>query len=134
GRVAGDPRPGSANFITGAEASPHTLDAFKSDNRWNLGYVRTTDAGVESRYGTVQTFRLEPGTLAPTPLSKAFDVANGRLTSGTAQSDQNTRFGGELAALDNGNFVATVEDRSKERNPAGNAAVATIVGPNGAIV
>lgn len=136
GRVAGDPRPGAVHYITGAEASPHTLAEFKSDNRWNLGYDRSNaaDPTVESRYGTVQGFELDPATLVSTPVGKAIDIANGRLTTGQAQSDQNTRFGGEIVGLSDGNFVSVVEDRSKVRRPDGNCAVATIIAPDGTIV
>jgi hypothetical protein len=131
GRVAGDKRPGAVNFIAGGEASPHGFPEFQSDNRWNLGFDRLSDG----RYGTVQTYKLDLATLGQTPLSKAQDSANGRLTSGDPQgNNQITRFGGELVALDNGNFVSVVEDRSKVRNPDGNAAVATIFAPDGTIV
>lgn len=129
-RIAGDTRPGAVNIITGAEASPHLTDPFRSDDRWDLGFDRLTDG----RYGTVQTFSIHPASLAQTPLSKAFDAANGRATEGVAASNQSTRFGGDLVALDNGNFVVLVEDRSRLRNPAGNATTATIVSPTGAIV
>ena len=132
GRVAGDKRPGAVNIISGGEASPHTVAAFGSDARWTLGYNRTRDDGVESRYGTVQIFKFD-GT-SQTSVSKAIDVANGRLTTGQTPSDQTTRFGGDIMALDNGNFVAAVEDRSKVRNPDGNAAVATVIAPNGSVV
>lgn len=134
GRVAGDTRPGATRYITGVEASPHFYEPFNSGNRWNTGYSRVNESGTESRYGTVQTFELNPTTLAVTSLSKAFDSANGRVTSGQVASDQNTRFGGDVVALDNGNFVSVVEDRSRLRNPDGNAAVATVIAPDGSIV
>jgi hypothetical protein len=130
GRVAGDKRPGAVNYITGAEASPHVFAEFQSDNRWNLGMDRL----VDGRYGTVQTFTLNVATLQATSRCKAFDSANGRLTSGTAAGNQITRFGGEVAGLDNGNFVSVVEDRSRLRNPDGNCVVATIIAPDGTIV
>jgi hypothetical protein len=131
GRVAGDKRPGAVNYMTGAEASPHVVLEFGSDNRWNLGFDRLADG----RYGTVQVFQLDPATMTPTPLCKAQDSANGRLTTGDPQgNNQITRFGGELAALDDGNFVSVVEDRSKMRRPDGNCVVATIFAPDGSIV
>ena len=131
GRVAGDKRPGAVNFMAGAEASPHVYPAFQSDNRWNLGFDRL----VDGRYGTIQLYKLDPTTLTQTPLSKALDSANGRLTTGDPQgNNQITRFGGELAGLDNGNFVSVVEDRSKVRNPDGDAVVATIFAPDGSVV
>jgi hypothetical protein len=130
GRVAGDRRPGAMNFIVGGEASPHATPGFNSDGRWNLGFDHLSDG----RYGTVQTFSLDTTTLAQTALSHAQDSAYGRATSGTAAGSQITRFGGDVAGLDNGNFVSVVEDRAKVYNPNGNAVVATIFGPDGAIV
>ncbi|MFO1461127.1 MAG: hypothetical protein U1G08_17195 [Verrucomicrobiota bacterium] len=141
GRVAGDKRPGAVNFIVGGEASPHAYAAFQSNNRWNFGFqysgLNADGNGpepTEARYGTIQAFALNSGTLAQSPLFKAFDSANGRLTEGTAPSAQVTRFGGDVAALDNGNFVSVVEDRSRVRNPDGNCATATILAPDGSIV
>ncbi|MBI2950109.1 MAG: hypothetical protein HYY23_20945 [Verrucomicrobia bacterium] len=130
GRVAGDKRPGAVNFIVGAEASPHVYPAFASDNRWNLGF----DRGADGRYGTIQTFKLDPATLTQTSLSKAIDAVNGRLTSGTpAVTPEIGRFGGDVAGLDNGNFVAVVDDRSNAR-ATDRAATAVIVAPDGTIV
>ena len=134
GRVGGDPRPGASNFVAGGEMSPHTLAEFGSDNRWKLGYDRLTASGTESRYGTVQPFALNPTTLAQTPLAKAFDAAHGRRTEGVVFSDQNTRFGGDIVGLGNGNFVVAVEDRSRLFREDGNCAVATIFKPDGTIV
>ncbi len=130
GRVAGDMRPGAVNYMVGAEASPHGLPEFQSDNRWNLGFDRLFDG----RYGTVQIYRLDPATLTPTPLTKALDAANGRLTSGVAPGNQITRFGGEIVCLDNGNFVAVVEDKSLTRNPDGDCVAAAIFAPDGSVV
>lgn len=134
GRVGGDPRPGAVNFVAGGEMSPHTLPEFGTDNRWNLGYTRTTAGGAESRYGTVQPFSLNPTTLAQTSLAKAQDVAHGRRTEGVVFSDQNTRFGGDIVGLGNGNFVVATEDRSRLFRADGNCAVATIIRPDGSIV
>ncbi len=130
GRVAGDMRPGAVNYMVGAEASPHGIPEFQSDNRWNLGFDRLPDG----RYGTIQIYRLDTATLTPTPLSKALDSANGRLTSGVAPGNQITRFGGEIVALDNGNFVSVVEDKSLTRNPEGDCVAATIFAPDGSVV
>lgn len=129
GRVAGDRRPGAVNLVAGGEASPHAVTEFGSENRWNLGFDRLADG----RYGTIQTFSINPTTLAQTPLSKAQDSANGRLTTGVPPGNQITRFGGDLAFLDNGNVVSVVEDRSQVLSP-GNAAVATIFAPDGSVV
>ena len=128
-RIAGDPRPGAVNIITGAEASPHLHDAFKSDDRWNLGFDRLANG----RYGTVQTYSIDPLSLTQTKKSNAIDAANGRITEGVAGSSQSTRFGGDLVGLDNGNFVVSVEDRSKVRSSP-NLAVFVIVAPDGSIV
>lgn len=131
GRVAGDTRPGAVNYVVGGEASPHAIPEFQSNNRWNLGFDRLADG----RYGTIEFFKLDTATLTPTPLTKALDSANGRLTSGDPQgNNQITRFGGDMVGLDNGNFVSVVEDRSKVLNPDGNAAVATIFAPDGTVV
>ncbi|MBK9140247.1 MAG: hypothetical protein IPM17_16025 [Verrucomicrobia bacterium] len=130
GRVAGDTRPGAVNFMVGGEASPHGIPAFQSDNRWNLGF----DRGADGRYGTVQSFSLDPATLTQTPLTKAMDSAHGRRTSGAAPGAEISRFGGDIVCLDNGNFVSVVEDRSRVLNPDGHATVATIFAPNGTIV
>jgi len=130
GRVAGDKRPGATHYLVGAEASPHTLAEFGSDNRWNLGFDRLGDG----RYGTVEIFDLNTTTLVPAPLTKAIDSAFGRLTRGTAAGNQVSRFGGEVAALDNGNFVSVVEDRSRALTTLGDAVVATIFAPDGTVV
>jgi hypothetical protein len=130
GRVAGDKRPGAKNFITGAEASPHGLAEFRGDTRWDLGLNR----GDTDRYGTVQTFSLDPATLTQTSLSRAFDAIHGRLTMGTsAVQPEVGRFGGDAAGLDNGNFVVVVDDRSNLHAP-NRAATAVIVAPDGTIV
>ncbi len=141
GRVAGDKRPGAVNFMVGGEASPHAYTEFQSGNRWNLGFqysgLNPDGNGpdtTQARYGAVQIYSLNLGTLAQTPLSKALDAANGRLTTGTAPNAQVTRFGGDIVALDNGNFAVVVEDRSRVRNPDGNAAVATVLAPDGSVV
>ncbi len=130
GRVAGDKRPGAKNFVVGGEASPHLVEQFQSDGRWTLGFDRLGDG----RYGTVQAYSLDTTTLAQTPLHKALDSANGRLTEGAAPGNQIGRFGGDLAFLDNGNYVAMVQDNSRVRNPDGNASVATIFAPDGTVV
>lgn len=130
GRVAGDTRPGADTFIVGGEASLHALTEFQSDNRFNQGFMRAGDA----RWAAVQMYKLNPTTLAQTPATKAIDAVNGRLTSGDASGIQQLgRFGGDLVCLDNGNFVATADDRSQVRDPA-NSTTAVIFGPNGDLV
>jgi hypothetical protein len=129
GRVAGDKRPLAMNFITGGETSADEFPAFQSDNRWNLGLTRG------GRYATVQTYSLDLASFTQTPTSKAFDAILGRLTSGDANpgDGQIGRFGGDMAALSNGNFVVVVDDRSGLLGPSP-CATAVIVAPNGAIV
>jgi len=129
GRVAGDTRPGAVNYIVGGEASPHVFAEFQSGDRWNTGFDRWADG----RYGTIQTYRLDVGSLTPTPLSKALDSANGRLTSGAAAGNQITRFGGDVAGLSNGNFVSVVQDNSRVRADV-DCTVATIFAPDGTVV
>lgn len=130
GRVAGDKRPGAVNFMTGGEASPHATEGFNSGNRWNTGFDRLDNG----RYGTVQIFQLDTATLTQTPLSKALDSANGRLTSGGAPDAQITRFGGDIVCLSDGNFLSVVEDKSRLRREDGDCAVATIFAPDGTVV
>ncbi len=129
GRVAGDRRPGAVNLVVGAEASPHAVPEFQGDNRWTLGFNRLDDG----RYGTIQMYSLDTSALTQTPLSDALDSANGRLTTGDAPGSEISRFGGDVAVLDNGNIVSVVEDRSAVRDP-GHAAVATIFAPDGTVV
>ena len=130
GRVAGDRRPGSMNYIVGGEASPHLFDPFQSDDRWNLGF----DRGEGGRYGAVQTFSIAPESLAASPLSHALDAVNGRQTSGASDNvGEIGRFGGDVTALDNGNFLVVVDDRSgvhaTERSATG-----VILAPDGSVV
>ena len=129
GRVAGDKRPGAVNIMVGGEASPHLVAGFQSDNRWNLGFNRLADG----RYGTVQSFAIDPTTLSQTMLSKALDSATGRSTSGTAPGNQISRFGGDIVGLDDGNFASVVEDRSNIFTNV-TATVATIFAPDGSVV
>lgn len=129
GRVAGDQRPGAVNFMVGGETSVHVVPGFQGDNRWNLGFDRLGDG----RFATVQAYSLNTTTLAQTPLSKAIDAINGRLTSGAAAGNQIGRFGGDIACLDNGNFIVAADDRSQVRDPA-NITTAVILAPNGAVV
>jgi hypothetical protein len=130
GRVAGDARPGAVNFIAGGEASLHGFPEFTSDNRWSVNGSYAAD----NRYAAVQTFALNPTTLAQTSLSKAFDPVNGQNTTAFAGNvPEVSRFGGELVALDNGNFVVVIDDRSNLIAPR-RTATAAIITPTGQIV
>lgn len=130
GRVAGDTRPGAVNYMVGGEASPHVYTEFQSDNRWNLGMDRL----IDGRYGTIQAFSLDVGTLTPTPLFKAIDSSNARATSGVPPGNQITRFGADIVALDNGNFASVVEDRSRVLVADSDYVAATIYAPDGTVV
>lgn len=130
GRVAGDKRPGATTIVAGGETSAHFFEAFKSNDRWSKGPVHPDNA----RFATVQTYSLN-SSLVQTPLSLAQDAANGRKTPDiTLPAGEESRFGGDLAVLDNGNFVTVVDERTKSYTAAGQAAVATIFAPNGAVV
>lgn len=129
GRVAGDKRPGASAIVSGGETSVDKFPAFQSDDRWTLGFDRLANG----RYATVQAFTLD-AALVQTPTSKAIDAANGRRTSDVAVDPQISRFGGDIVFLDNGNFVAAVEDKTKLLNPAGDAAAAAIFRPDGSVV
>jgi hypothetical protein len=131
GRVAGDKRPGAKNFIAGGETSANEFAAFQGDGRWKLGLARG------GRYATVQNYSLDPTTLTQTPTTKAYDAIMGRLTTGDAAASAGgtefTRFGGDMAALSNGNFVVVADDRSNLFGPSPSAS-AVIVAPDGTIV
>ena len=129
GRVTGDKRPGATAIVAGGETSVDKFPPFQSDDRWTLGWDRLANG----RFATVQAYTLNDALLQ-TPTSKAIDVANGRVTSGVAPDAQISRFGGDVAFLDNGNFVAMVEDKSRLRNPTGDAASAAIFRPDGSVV
>ncbi|MGB9623496.1 MAG: hypothetical protein ACPMAQ_01405 [Phycisphaerae bacterium] len=126
GRIAGDKRPGARYFMTGGEASPHYYPAVFGTMPPGPSYV------AASRYGTVQLHSLNPTSLTQTMSSQAFDVLQGVLGT-PADTTEVSRFGGELAALSNGNFLAVVDDKSNlvagYRTPT-----AVIVKPDGTVV
>jgi hypothetical protein len=115
--------------VVGGEASPHLFDPFQSDGRWDLGFDRLGDG----RYAAVQSFSLDPSTLASTSLSPALDAINGRVTSGEASGSQIGRFGGDITVLDNGNIVVVADDRSLLLEPT-NSSTAVILAPDGSVV
>jgi len=132
-RVAGDKRPGGSHYITGGEASPDEFDDFRGDDR----FENITRNG---RYGTIQTFNYDGAAVTPT--SFAIDAVNGRFADDadlTGVGGEIGRFGGELAGLSNGNFLAVVDDKAGLHNfssdgAAVRAATAVIVSPTGEIV
>ncbi len=138
-QVAGDTRYGAVNFIGAGEVSLWAYPTFfNSDGRFSTTLPFYADmSGANSRDACVQTFSLSPATLSQTMLGKAQDAAFSAVTGSApvnAGGNQQSRTGGTVAGLDNGNFVGAFEDRSKLRNPNGNASVAVIIAPNGSIV
>jgi hypothetical protein len=140
GRVQGDRRYDGVNFATGGEANPQAYGGFfNSDGRFdvtNALYGQDTTM----RCGLVQAFSLNLSTFAQTPLCKAFDGnAFGHpdfLSRTDASNQQRGRFGGGLAALDNGNFAAVINDRSPffPGGNEGNETLALVFTPNGTVV
>lgn len=127
GRVAGDKRPGARYFMTGGEARPHYYPSVFGTMPAGPTYIDG------SRYGTVQLYSLDITALTQTMKSQAFDVLQG--VSGTpAVLDDVSRFGGELAALSNGNFLAVVYDQSQLVVPQKYTPTAMIVKPDGTVV
>jgi len=136
GRIGGDPRYGAVHYAGAGEVSLFAYPQFNSDGRWDGPFFNAL-AGVNARSYGVQIHQLDPDTLASTPSSKALDSMFGRLWKNQdleQASDQIGRTGSRPIGLDNGNFVFVGEDRSKLSNPGGNAAIATILAPDGSIV
>jgi hypothetical protein len=99
-RIAGDKRPGGTKYVLGNEATPWAdPELFPSFIAAGFTYTQ--------QVASVQLLNKVGNT--PTPIGKVLDPINGKLTTG-AQSDQ-MRFGGEIRALSNGNFVVIVDNR-----------------------
>lgn len=132
GRVAGDKRVGAVNYITAAEASLGQLTEFRSDSRWNNNPIYQAN----NRYVVAQPFSLNTTTLEPTPLAKAWDFVYGPLVKAEPPFTQPevSRTGGTVAALDNGNFVIVIHDKTAYSDPAANVTTFAIITPTGAIV
>lgn len=135
GRVYGDRRYGGTNFVTGGEANPQAYPTyFNSDGRFATSYPVYNDDSY--RCGLVQCFSLDLTALKQTPLCKAFDAAVvdcAACLQGPGVT-QRGRLGGGLAALDNGNFVALIDDRSMYWAQVGNTADAAVFKPDGTSV
>lgn len=132
-RVAGDTRPGAINYLVAAETSIGQIALFNSDDRWTKNLIYQND----NRYVTVQPFSLDTSALVPTPLSKAFDAIYGTYEDPYTPpigGNQVSRTGGSIAALDNGNFVVVIHDRTGFLSGGSDATTASIVTPTGAIV
>ena len=141
GRVGGDMRYGAVNYMTSAEATLHSYPgAFGSDSRWSNTFfdfmvANGTPPGLRDYQG--QNFKLDPATLAVTPLHKAASLMFfPTKTSLTPVAGQVGRVGSSPLCLANGNFVTVGEDRSKTTDPSAveAAAIATIFAPDGTIV
>ncbi len=130
GRVAGDKRPGALNYIVGGEISAFGFPEFQSEpSRWAANSVYSAN----NRFAGVQSYSLDPATMTPTPLSKAFDAVLGGIPGDPVNVPEVSRFGGDVAVLDNGNMVVVIDDRS---NMIGSSRTPTlaIVSPTGATI
>ena len=132
-RVAGDKRPGATTFLTMAESSPGQLKEFQSNNRWSNNPMYRDS----NRYDTEQLFTLSSG-LVQTPIAKAWDYLYGPLVTNVLAEGNNapqlSRSGGTIAALDNGNFVIVIDDKTCFSSPAGEVATLAIITPTGTVV
>jgi len=128
GRVAGDPRYGAVNYITEAEVSLGQIAAFQTVSRWTNNPIYSD----VNRYAGAQVFALNPLTLAPTPLTKAWDFIYGRFPTVNAPFSQPevTRTGGRVVGLDNGNFVVMNHDKTRYL-VASDATTFSIIRPDG---
>jgi len=136
GRIGGDPRYGAVNYGTAAEVSLFAWPEFNSDGRWSNPFFQDA-LGRNCRSYEGQLHRLNPLTLASTPLMKAVDTMFGRLHTNDVAAFGGQDFGrcgSSPIGLDNGNFVFVGEDRTQLNNLNSRAAVATIFGPDGSIV
>jgi hypothetical protein len=138
GRVGGDMRCGAVNYMAAAETTlfnfPDPL--FNSDGRFSHTFWTTIVGDGGARTDTAENFRLNPLTLAVTPLNKAQDVIfyPEQKDASPPLGTQLGRTGSSPIGLANGNFMVVGEDRSKLVNPSGNAAIAKIYAPDGTIV
>jgi len=140
GRVYGDRRYDGTNIATGGEANPQNYGSFfNSDSRFALtNPLYGQDPTM--RCGLIQTFSVNLSTFAQTPLCKAFDGNSfghpDFLARTDASNQQRGRFGGGIAALDNGNFAAVIDDRSPffEGGAPGNETIALVFKPDGSVV
>jgi len=132
-RVAGDKRVGATTFLTMAESSPGQLPGFQSNTRWTNNPMYQAN----NRYASEQLFTLS-SSLVQTPVAKAWDYVYGPLLSGVIPDgnggEQLSRAGGTIAALDNGNFVIVIDDKTCFSSPAGEVATLAIITPTGSVV
>lgn len=143
GRVYGDRRYDGVNFVVGGEADPQDQgNFFNSGNRFDPNTVPLYQnaAGLQQRCGLMQCFSLNMTTLKQTPTCLAFDGNSlGHpefLQRADASNQQRGRFGGGIAALDNGNFAAAFNDRSPffDGGNPGNETIAMVFKPDGTAI
>jgi len=144
GRVYGDRRDGAVNFVTGGEADPQDYPGFfQTAGRFDTATVLYGNAAsIAQRCDLIQAFSLDLTTLVQTPLCKAFDgnsLGHPEFLALASGNQQRGRFGGGLAALDNGNFAAVMNDRSDQDvffpgNAPGDSTIACIFTPTGGVV
>ncbi len=104
-RIACDRRPGGTRYVVGQETTVWDIEAFASDNRWQIFEYDRQMAACQLFNKTVS---------GPDPITKVFDpiYGGGAVVDGW-QNNQQIRFGGELRFLSNGNFVVVPEDQSE---------------------
>ena len=133
-RVAGDKRHGAVNFMTASETSLGQIAGFQSDNRWKNNAIYQG----ANRYVTEQIFALDTTTLVQTQLTKAWDFIYGPDVTTTdpiaGNIPQLSRTGGRPEALDNGNFVVMIDDKTGFSSTSGEVTTFSIVDPTGAVV
>ncbi|MBW7939305.1 MAG: hypothetical protein H3C63_11045 [Candidatus Omnitrophica bacterium] len=118
-RIACDKRPGATKYLVGNECTPWDFPALFPN--WGSGF------GYAATVGCTQLLQKSGNT--PVPISPVIDPTYGTATSGSQIG--HIRFGGEIRALSNGNFICVVEDRSGEFPGAtGNVPVGSILDGN----
>lgn len=138
GRVGGDMRFGAVNYMTASESTLFNFPGdFNSDGRYSNPFFTTIFGDGSARTFSGQNFKLNPSTLAVTPLHKAADIVfyPEHINDIPVLGQQTSRSGSSPLGLANGNFVVVGEDRSRVTDAtSGNVAVGKIYAPDGTIV
>lgn len=124
-RIAGDKRPGGTKYVLGNEATP-----WDPESASLFPFFNTNPFAYAFQVAVVQL--LNKVNNQPAPIGKVLDPINGKLTSGF-QSDQ-MRFGGEIRALSNGNFVVVVDNRDDNFNGLRSVPYAILDGNTGNVI
>ncbi len=124
-RIGADKRPGSTKYVVANECTPADLTEFFPTFGNGFTYGANT-------YGCYQL--LNKTTAGPVPIGPVTDPTYGQYTTGT-QVDA-IRYGGDVRALSNGNYISTVEDRNAIFNPNTNRVTvgALISGDTGLVI